>query len=437
MTSQRGRLGISLLYDTLLFAVMVSLSAAILLPAVCSPQAPLASLEKHRELEVDDALHSLLASRPETFSYAFCGTITDQVAGSLGVDTTSDGLYGQLRSWILANTPRHETYSSLLAEDLVCQLRVPLGPSGSIRLNVLTADFDASLKAALTAFFSTYFQGKYLYNLSAYWHPIKGLALGGNLSLGPPPPHQTSHVATRLIAVPIAPAIRIGNTTITLTRHGLAHYLNLINLSGNSTIPQIANIRTVLNAYLHHTPPYTSRPPAADAVSENLTSLLDGFLIDGIHTANRTLFPGIANTTLDRLFARITPALQNATNPLLNETFGDLTGTINRVLSGLNTSLAPLTTGLLTRFNTSLTGLLNLTCPSLPAVLSAAKTWALNQTRATAHQLLAPAIHAFTDALLNATDCLAAFTALLTTWLLDRLALQSATVTLTIWTMQP
>ncbi len=433
MTRHSDNLALSLLYDTLLFAVMVSLSAAVLLPALTDPHAPLASLEKHRELDVDDTLHTLLATRLDNFSYAFLGTITDHVADTLGINTSSQGLYAELRAWTLANTPRHETYAALIAEDLTSQLRIPTGPTSNLRLNILTEDYDTSLQTALTHDLNLRLQGRYHYNLTARWHPITGLALGGDLTVGPPPPHQTSHVATRHIAVPLAPAIRIHNTTITLTHHALAHQLDLINLSSNTTIPQISNLTTILNAYLHHTPPYTTRPPAADAITENLTSLLDAFLIDGIHTTNTTILPGIANVTLDALLARLTQA---ATNTSLNDTLGALTGTLNHILTGLANTTAPLTSGLLAPLTTSLTHLLNQTA-NLPILLTTAKAWILNQTRAAAHQLLAPAITTLTDTLLEATDGLHTLTFLLNQWLLDRLAIQTATITLTLWTTHP
>lgn len=438
MSPSRNQLAVSLLYDTLLFAAMVSLSAVLLIPAIVSPLSRDASLEKHRELQVDDVLHTLLVSRPDSFSYTFCGPLLDTAAGRLGVDTTSPGLYTAVRQWILGNEPRHESYAALLAEDLVSQLRIPSSADGSLRLNILTADFDGALRDALRQFFTPLFQGKYAYNVSAQWHPIKGLRFGGELYIGPPPPTLTSHVASQQISVPLTPAIRIGNTTIIFSHHALARYFTSLNLTGNCSIPEVAKIRMILNAYLHQTPPYSVRPLAETAVTENLSLLLDGFLINGIRDAsNTTVFPGIANATLSTLLARLSNTAQQ-TNTTLNESVGDLVETIDHTLSGLSSSaITPLASMMLGQFNQTLGSLLNTTFPSLPEAIAACKDWVLNQTTTTVHLLTQPILVTFVNTLFDAEDCLLAFQTMLCSWLLDRLAFQSADVTLTIWPVHP
>jgi hypothetical protein len=435
---RRDSLALSLIYDTLLFAVLVSLSAAALLPAVTTSITRNTSLEKHRELEVDDTLTTLLDTRPDPFTYTFAGPILDTTASSLGVNTSSPGLYQMIKDWILTNTPRHETTASLLAEDLASQLQIPTSTTTHVNLNILTSDLDTQLQAHIKNYLDERLQGRYLYNITAIWHPLVGIPFGGSLTIGPRPPLQTSHVASRTIAVPIPPAIRLGNTTITLTHHGLARYLTDINLTGNTTIPQITSIRTTLNAYLHHQPPYDDRPTAHTSLEENLTSLLDAILIRGLqNTTNATIFPGIVNATITTTLARITTLFTNLTQTALNDTFGGLLDNTHTILTSLNTSTPHLTDWLLTPFNTTLSNLLNTTFPTLPDALNATRTWALNQTEQTTNQLLAPHITAFTDTLLNVTDSLAALNDLLQHWILDRLNIQSAHVTLTIWTTQP
>jgi hypothetical protein len=434
---QRHRLAVSLIYDVLLFAILVSLAAAALLPAITTSIPRTISLEKHRELDVDDTLHTMLATRPDTFTYTFAGTILDTTATSLGVNTSSPGLYTMIRDWILTNNPQHETYASLIAEDLASQLQIPT-LTGSIRLNILTSDLHTQLQEDLTAYLDARFQGRYTYNLTALWHPLIGIPFGGSLHIGPRPPLQTSHVASRQIATPIPPAIHIRNTTINLTNHAIDRYLTDINLTGNSTIPQITHLRSTLNAYLHHQPPYDARPNAQASLDENLTSLLDGILIRGLqNTTNTTVFPGIVNASLDTILTRITTLLHNLTTTLANDTFGSLLGNTHTILTTLNTTTPPLPSWILAPLNTTLAGLLNTTFPSLSDAITALKAWTLNQTEHTANQLLATHITSFTTILLNATDGLAALTDLLETWLLDRLALQTATITLTIWTTQP
>ena len=60
--------GLSLMYDAILFIVMVSLSGVVLLPALQNNIAVKTSVDVHREHVADEALGVLLATRVDRFS---------------------------------------------------------------------------------------------------------------------------------------------------------------------------------------------------------------------------------------------------------------------------------------------------------------------------------------------------------------------------------
>ena len=103
-------------------------------------------MDKHREELVDETLHTFLVTRADYFEYRFCGNLIDDVAGRIGIDNTSDGLYGSLTHWLLAHEQRHKTYATLLAENLGCQFRLPFSFFGTNQLNIFTGDFDRQLR---------------------------------------------------------------------------------------------------------------------------------------------------------------------------------------------------------------------------------------------------------------------------------------------------
>jgi len=134
------------MYDAVLFIVMVSLSGVVLLPALQSDIAIDTSIEKHREHVADEALNTFLVSRVDKFSYKMCGDIIDDAAKSIGINTSSEGLYSSILDWLLAREQIHKTHANLLAENLGCQFRLPFSVFGTNRFNIFTGDYDRQLK---------------------------------------------------------------------------------------------------------------------------------------------------------------------------------------------------------------------------------------------------------------------------------------------------
>jgi hypothetical protein len=427
------------MYDAILFLVMVSLAGVILLPALHSNIALESSLEKHREQTADEALHTFLVSRTDLFQYRFSGSLIDDVAASIGIDNSSDGLYGSITHWLLAHEQRHKTYAALLAEDLGCQFRLPLSIFGTNRFNIFTGDYDKALINETEQFFSSYLSDKYQYNLTAWWHPIKGVPLGGELSLGEKPPKKDCYVARSEIMMPYTPIITISNHTFVFTKHWLKNQLFSETVGfGRSSIPALANITRILENYTQGHPPFDTRENATSATQENLSTLVYGFLIDGIRNeTNITVFPGIINMTLTYGFEKIKNITDAFLKDAINESFGEAIRTIDQFFGSLNESTEdPVTHWILEDINTTIHQLLNSSFGSLNEAFDALQLMIQENVTILIKNFLDPHIEMFVTTVFDIIDATMDFAEMIIDWLFDRISLNKAEVTLTIWVVR-
>jgi hypothetical protein len=431
--------GVSLLYDAVLFLVMVSLSGVILLPALQSPQAVSSSVEKHREELVDDALQTFLVSRVDQFEYLFCGEQVDELARSLGINTSSPGLYSMLTHWLLAHEQRHKTYATFLAEDLGCQFSIPEAIMGMDRLNVFTTAFDQQLHNQTRQVLSGILGEKYGYNLTAWWHPLRAVRFGGEFSVGDPPPQTDTSVACSILSMPYIPVFRIGNQTVVLTKQSLTHALFSNDLCfGCSSVPAIANITLILENYTNGHPPFDTRENATGAVRENLSTVMYGFLLQGIRNeTNVTVFPGVVHLALSLGFTQLRNITGQLLSTLFNESFGAVIQSIDGIFMGLNASVNnPLSMMILEGFNTTFHLLVNGSFDSFGEVFAACETYLTEQVTGFLKIIVDPLIVGFVNIVFDSIDMIQGFATQLINWLFDSIALSTAEVTLTIWAVR-
>ena len=431
--------GISLLYDAVLFIIMVSLAGVVLLPALRSNIAVETSVEKHREHTADETLQTYLASRADFFEYRILGDIIDTVAGRIGIDNLSNGLYQSITHWILAHEQLHKTYATLIAENLGCQFHLPFTVLGVHRLNIFTAEYDRQLSNETNRFFSNVFHEKFEYNITAWWHPIKGVSFGGEFYSGLRPPLKDSYVAHSSLIMPYSPVVTLGNHTLVFTKYWLQHQLFSNDTGfGRSSIPVLANITLVLESYTNEQSPYDSRENATEAVQENLSALVYGFLVNGVRNeTNITVFPGIVNMTLTYGFEKIKHIAGQFLEDALNESFGDAIRDIDRLFTGLNESINdPLSQTILEHLNTTLHTLCNGSFPCFNDAIAACETRIKENVTTLLKSFLDPYIESFVQGVFDVIDTIHDFAEMLVNWLFDRISLNTAEVTLTIWTVR-
>ena len=419
----------------------VTISGAVLLPALQSDIAIESSIETHREHVVDEALNMFLVSRVDKFSYKVGGDILDDIAGDIGIDNSSDGLYSTITNWLLAREQLHKTHANLIAENLGCQFRFPLSIMGTNRFNFFTGDFDRHLKNETTNFFNTYLGDKYNFNLTAWWHPIKGVDFGGELCIGPTSPNVDCHVAQGFIMMPYSPVFDMGDIHIEFTRHWIDNVLFGGTLG---TISIFENISAILTDFFNGTHPFGNYFNASTAIKENVSSLIDGFLIDGIkNESNATVFPGIVNATLSYGFDKMKTSINNFTNNAVNNFMGDSLGSADSVFAGLSMDISnPIAKGMTERINETIQSMFQTTLGSLFEAFDALEVCIKENVTAIIHSFIYQYIEMFVDFVFDfieknfeepITDIIQDVKEQLSIFLCEHISINKAEVVLTIW----
>ena len=428
----RNIYAVSVMYDAVLFIVMVSISGAVLLPALQSNIAIETSVETHREHVADEALNAFLVSRVDTFSYKVAGDIIDDAAGSIGIDNSSEGLYGSITNWLLAREQLHKTYATLLAENLGCQFRLPITVLGTNRFNIFTGDYDRRLKNETKSFFSSYLGDKYRFNLTAWWHPIKGIPFGGELCIGEHPPNQDCYVAKSFIMMPYKPVITIGDVQIVFTKYWLKE-----ELLGGEDIPHLMNVTHVLEEYKNGNPPYDDFENVTTAIRENVTMLTYGFLIDGVKNADdETIFPGIVNATIDYGFNKLKETIGNMTEKVIDAVMGEALGTVDSIFADISgVTEFPIFDEIISSFTENFENFIGESVDSLEDGFDALERAIKENVTNMISSFLDPYIQNFVDSIFELIDIdqVVEVTELLTDWLFERISLNKAEVVLTIW----
>jgi hypothetical protein len=417
------------MYDAILFIVMVSLSGVVLLPALQSNVAVKTSVDVHREHVADEALGTFLATRVDRFSYTVCGDIIDDVAGDIGIDNSSNGLYGSITEWLIGREQVHKTYASLLSENLACQFKMPFSVLGSSRINIFTGDYDRQLKNNISNFLSLYLGDKYRFNLSAKWHPIKGVGFGGEIFVGERPPTVNSHVARSFITMPYSPKMNLpGVGEVILSKYWFEDlFKDFIH-----DIPWLENITILIDKYASFT-----KEELKNRLSENLSVLAEGVLCNGFkNEAGSTLFPGILNITLQYGFGKIRTMVQNLTEDSITNALGESLGMIDSFFGGLGGADNPLVKSIQEEITNTIIESLGLPIDTL---LTDALDDLENQTRNftinVVHNILNPYIDSFAESIVDKIYIgqLVDIIKSIPDWLFDRISISKGEVTLTIW----
>lgn len=427
------------MYDTVFFIVMVSLAGAILLPVLRTNIADESSIDKHREELVDEALQTFLVTRLDSFEYRFCGNLIDDLAAHIGIDNSSDGLYGSLTRWMLAHEQLHKTYATLLSEYLGCQFMLPFQVIGTNQLNVFVGDFERHLRNETERFFSSNLGKKYHFNFTAWWHPLRAVPFGGEFCVGERPPTTDCFVAQSSFMMPYTPVISIGNRTMLFTKQWLKHqFFNTDIGFGESSIPMIANITRILENYTGNHPPYDTRECAVQATAQNLSHLIYGFFVEGIvNETNVTVFPGIIHTTLLYGFEKVKNISTHFFKEGFDECFGESIRSIDRMFYGLNSSaLNLLSQAILGQLNLTLQQMVNGSFVTLNDAFEACEQVLDERVRALLTGYLDSLVEVFVNHLYDIIDILVNFSDILIDWLFDNISLNRAEAMLSIWVVR-
>jgi hypothetical protein len=158
----KNQQAISVLYDAVLFVVMVSLSGAVLIPALQNDNAVQTTIDTHRENIAEETLLTMLVSKIDKFTY---------------------------NSGIQSFEQLHKTFANLIAENLACR-----------KTSFFVGDFTTKLEKEIKNFLNNYLGDKYGFSFQAKWEPAN---LGKiTISLGSTIPEKNCYIAKTQIMMP-------------------------------------------------------------------------------------------------------------------------------------------------------------------------------------------------------------------------------------------
>jgi hypothetical protein len=293
-----NRKAISMMQDAVLFMVMVSISGAILLPAMTSQIPKEGLIEQHKESVVNEALLMLMTSRTDYVKYNFANQIYELEIN--GNKIFKNEIFEPLLMPITSKELLHKTYADLCVESVSCQLNV-----FDNRINILTEDLDGKVKTEVEEVLNQYLGNKYDFHLVVKWWPIIGLPFGGDLDVGNMPPENIdSFVATSYVT--------ISDTMFTDIFNGIETYIrNEIEISST----QIEVIQTEMKDYTS-----SLVKKAAVICIENITDKLINGLLDsvlGSITGSLDGFCGGSFSTIfqSQIFSLISDNMGETINP--------------------------------------------------------------------------------------------------------------------------
>ncbi len=241
---------LSLLYDALLFIVLISLCGVALIPAIQNPSLQTKQIESFKEDQTVHVLDSLLCSKVPCNSYCIGGNFIDSLNENFSINTSEGSLFHELSSRMFERQSRHLCFSELIAAVLGSQWRLPF--ENGVRMNIFTTDFESSVVENITLFLSESVSSRYNFYFSASWRPLLGLDFGGWFNCGLYPPQGVDvFVAKKSIKMPFDPLlISFGNSSQVLNQHTIECFLydhqndifcidgifNAIDLFGNDSV---------------------------------------------------------------------------------------------------------------------------------------------------------------------------------------------------------
>lgn len=320
---------LSVMYDALLFIVLISLCAVVLFPALHSPMLRDHEIESFKENRAEVVLDSLLFSKASSCDFVIAGNLLQTCSQNLSINMTEGSVFYELVARVFERNCRHLSYAELVAGVLGSQWKVPIGEG--VRLNVLTSDFEYQLIEDIDMFLNESVPSQYKYYFSSSWRPFSSVDFGGWFECGTAPPKGVDvFVAKRSISMPFSPlVVSFGNSSFVLNE---AFFENIFN--NNSEISVINNIFDCHSLFLNDS------IDARSSLIENYSSLFSGLLFDGLYEDDGDLVvQPIVGGIIDSMFSRFElfcdSLINHYSEQILSDAVGVSFGSIDAIFEGL------------------------------------------------------------------------------------------------------
>ncbi|MCX9084408.1 MAG: hypothetical protein OIN87_06390 [Candidatus Methanoperedens sp.] len=190
--------GFSTTFDIILFLILISISAVILLPSITGNTQVNSAIGSKNQENSGDTLLTLLNGRVDNFEYTVAGDQMDSFAGTFDIKNSS--VYTAGKKIIAGKELKHKTFSDIAAENTAGQWVIYYNGTRT-HLNFMMSNYSNSSQNILKNYLDTQIGDRYSYNFSVIWRPFMNVPIGGNIDIGEPVP-RNAYVESTYISMP-------------------------------------------------------------------------------------------------------------------------------------------------------------------------------------------------------------------------------------------
>lgn len=188
--------GFSTTFDVILFLILISISAVILLPSITGNTQINSALGSKNQENSGDTLLTLLNGRVDEFEYTVAGDQMDALAGTFN----NSSVYYAAKKIIAGKELKHKTFSDIAAENTAGQWVIYYNGTRT-QLNFMMTNYSDSSRNIMKNYLDTQIGDRYSYNFTVIWRPFTNVPIGGNLDIGEPVP-RNAYVESAYISMP-------------------------------------------------------------------------------------------------------------------------------------------------------------------------------------------------------------------------------------------
>lgn len=179
--------------DSLIFLLLISISAVILMPAVMAEyqyrSAGYVSLQDTDTM----VLSSMLNSRLDEVEYTYK---PGELAG-INLSLPPESMLRNAEETLYGRQQKHRTFADLIAEDLVLGMTADVNGSKEY-LNPMAKMHRPMTEDAIRSYLDARVGGRYQYRFEAHWYPVSGYDTGSDITIGDIAPADAFRQSSRI-----------------------------------------------------------------------------------------------------------------------------------------------------------------------------------------------------------------------------------------------
>lgn len=308
--------GFSTTFDVLIFLVLISIAAVILLPTITGNIQIRSVIDSKSQSQSSRILTTILNGRMDEFEYTPAGEQLDAIAGQVN----DSSIYMTGKKLILGRELKHRTFADIAAEDAAAQW-VIYHNGQRIQLNFLLTNYTSSLDTAMKEYLDRQIGDRYGYNLTVIWRPVVNAPIGGDVSIGQRVP-DNAYVETAYITMPYR---------VDLSRERVEL---IVNESFNSTFGNISSTFAQLKKDA------SNRTQIEDEISQEIFDSINNTIDEAVVTLMDETVGPVIDEAQDTVAGQINNLLPEGGNGLIDSINETIIGTLEEEGIIVNGSLS-------------------------------------------------------------------------------------------------